>query len=75
MTRQKHIASKSETLPEASLEFVRVARALECDESEERFNEALGKIARHKPKAANNPASAIEPKGNDDESSTAIKAG
>jgi hypothetical protein len=31
-------------------EFVDAARALECDESEERFNEALGKIVRHKPK-------------------------
>ena len=30
--------------------FIEAARALECDESEERFNEALGKIARHKPK-------------------------
>lgn len=30
--------------------FIETARALECDESEQRFNEALGKIARHKPK-------------------------
>lgn len=30
-------------------DFIEAARALECDESEERFNEALGKIARHKP--------------------------
>jgi len=26
------------------------ARAIECDESEERFNAALGQIVRHKPK-------------------------
>lgn len=31
-------------------DFVKSARALGCDESEERFNEALGKIARVKPK-------------------------
>ena len=30
--------------------FMDAARALKCDESEERFNEALGKIVRHKPK-------------------------
>ncbi|MCU0820645.1 MAG: hypothetical protein MUF11_15325 [Beijerinckiaceae bacterium] len=30
--------------------FIEAAHALECDESEKRFNEALGKIARHKPK-------------------------
>lgn len=30
--------------------FIEAARALECDESEQRFNETLGKIVRHKPK-------------------------
>lgn len=30
--------------------FRDVARALECDESEECFNAALGQIVRHKPK-------------------------
>jgi hypothetical protein len=30
--------------------FVEAARALECDESENRFNATLGKIVRHKPK-------------------------
>jgi hypothetical protein len=29
--------------------FVETALALKCDESEERFDAALGKIARHKP--------------------------
>lgn len=29
--------------------FTEAARALECDEDEEHFNEALGKIARQKP--------------------------
>jgi hypothetical protein len=29
--------------------FVKAARALECDESEERFDAALRKIAAHKP--------------------------
>jgi len=33
-----------------SAEFISAARALCCDESEERFNEVLGKIARVKPK-------------------------
>ena len=31
-------------------EFIDAARALECDESEQRFNAALGQIVRHKPK-------------------------
>jgi hypothetical protein len=29
--------------------FVEAARALECDESEERFDAALKKVAAHKP--------------------------
>jgi hypothetical protein len=29
--------------------FINAARALECDESEERFDAALRKIAAHKP--------------------------
>lgn len=29
--------------------FIETARALCCDEDKERFEEALGKIARHKP--------------------------
>lgn len=29
--------------------FIAAARALECDEDEARFNEALGKVARQKP--------------------------
>lgn len=33
-----------------SAAFIEAAIALECDESEERFNEALGKIVRQKPK-------------------------
>ena len=33
-------------------EFVETARALECDESEERFDEALKKVAGHKPSLA-----------------------
>lgn len=32
-----------------SAAFVEAAKALECDESEERFDEALAKVARHKP--------------------------
>lgn len=40
--------------------FVEAARALECDESEQRFNEALGKIARHKPKPDKPPEKAPE---------------
>jgi hypothetical protein len=30
--------------------FIDAARALECDESEERFDAALKKVAAHKPK-------------------------
>jgi hypothetical protein len=29
--------------------FIETARALGCDEDKERFEEALGKFARHKP--------------------------
>jgi hypothetical protein len=32
-----------------SVAFVDAARALECDESEERFDAALKKVAAHKP--------------------------
>ena len=42
-------------------EFIDAARALECDESEERFNEALGKIERHKPKPEALPEKAETP--------------
>lgn len=38
--------------------FEEAARALECDESEQRFNEALGKIVRHKPKPDKPPEKA-----------------
>ena len=41
--------------------FEQAARALGCDESEERFNEALGKIARVKSKA-DAPEKIKEPK-------------
>lgn len=41
--------------------FIEAARALECDESEQRFNEALGKIARHKPKPDKQLEKAPEP--------------
>lgn len=40
--------------------FIDAARALKCDESEQRFNEALGKIARHKPKPDKPPEKAPE---------------
>ena len=41
--------------------FIETARALGCDESEERFNEVLGKIARAKPKP-DAPKKVEEPK-------------
>ncbi len=44
MTKVKNTPLKSQ-----GKAFIEAARALECDESEERFNEALAKIARHKP--------------------------
>lgn len=43
--RKPHNVTESQ-----STVFKEAARALGCDESEERFNEALGKIARVKPK-------------------------
>ena len=43
----KRIIDKS---PEAQSEaFIKAARELGCDESEERFDEVLKKVARHKP--------------------------
>lgn len=41
--------------------FIEAARALECDESEECFNEALGQIVRHKPKPEAPPEKAETP--------------
>ena len=35
--------------PSQSDRFMQTARDLECDESEERFNEALKKVAKAKP--------------------------
>lgn len=40
--------------PEQHARFVETARALECDESEEAFDEKLKVIARHKPKPSAN---------------------
>lgn len=40
---------KQQTKSNSSASFIEAARALECDESEERFNAALGQIVRHKP--------------------------
>ena len=42
-----------------SNKFIETARALECDESEERFNAALGKIVRHNP-APDKPPEQVE---------------
>jgi hypothetical protein len=44
---------KNPTVRPQGQAFIEAARALGCDESEERFNEALAKVARHKtlPKA------------------------
>lgn len=36
--------------PSQGDKFIDAARALSCDESEERFGEALRKVARHKPR-------------------------
>jgi hypothetical protein len=40
--------------------FVETARALECDEDKERFEETLGKIAAHKPKNEGSPEPAAK---------------
>lgn len=45
---------KTKTQPSHSAQskaFIDAARELGCDESEERFNEALRAVARHKPSA------------------------
>lgn len=46
MAKRENKEDRSKAQLEA---FVEAARALECDESEERFDEALKKVARHKP--------------------------
>ena len=46
MASQKFTAAQSKS---RSAAFVDAARALECDESEERFDAALRKIAAQKP--------------------------
>jgi hypothetical protein len=40
---------KKKTVSPQGEKFIEAARALGCDESEERFNEMLAKVARHKP--------------------------
>lgn len=46
MAKNFKVATNHKAQSEA---FVETARALECDESEKRFDEALKKVARHKP--------------------------
>jgi hypothetical protein len=41
---------KQDATPSQSERFKQAARELGCDESEERFNEALKAVAKHKPK-------------------------
>ena len=36
--------------------FEEAARELECDDDEQRFKDRLGKLAKAKPKAENNPS-------------------
>lgn len=49
MRNSKTRDSRSKEPPSSQGEaFIDLARALGCDESEERFNEALKKVARHK---------------------------
>jgi hypothetical protein len=40
---------------EQAVAFRKAARALGCDESEERFDATLAKVARHKPKPITQP--------------------
>jgi hypothetical protein len=54
MTKQSEISNG-----EQSRRFKEAARSLECDESEERFDAALKKVAAHKPPTQ----SAAKPKG------------
>jgi hypothetical protein len=50
MFRKKSGPTRSVRVPAPGLSsFVEAARALECDESEERFDAALKKVAAHKP--------------------------
>jgi hypothetical protein len=43
------IKNKAEAQPTQSQAFIEAARALGCDEDPARFDEALKKVARHKP--------------------------
>ena len=59
--RNKSIAETRKDTHGQSQSFIEAARSLECDESEERFNAALGQIARHKPKPEVLPEKAEAP--------------
>ena len=45
------MSKKMKSTDDQGRAFIEAARALEADESEENFNAALAKIARHKPPA------------------------
>jgi hypothetical protein len=47
--RKSRQSGEPQTTPTQFDRFVETARALGCDEDKERFEEALGKIARYKP--------------------------
>jgi hypothetical protein len=49
MPRSRNITATQHALEPQGKAFIELARTLGCDESEERFNEALAKVARHKP--------------------------
>lgn len=50
MSRGAKVRTSTEKVSETKPDFVSVARELECDESEERFNSVLRQVAKHKPK-------------------------
>lgn len=57
---------KSTTLNIQGKKFTEAARALSCDEDEGKFNAALGKVAKHKPRVSETAKSAALRKKGDD---------
>lgn len=60
---RKEIYSMSVKKADQSDEFKRVARELECDEDEARFNEKLKRIARETPADKNKKSEPRKPRG------------
>jgi hypothetical protein len=57
------LAKKSAPQSEQSKAFIETAKALECDESEERFDAVLKSVAKHRPVGTPSKATSKARKG------------